>query len=170
MKIQPKLEQKQVQQEQPEIQDKIRVRSLEVVNNEDQVIAVIGEENEKTEKRGKAKKIATFFDDAGKEIAHLGVSASGSGFVKFLGNQESIFISGSGFLYIKSDAEDESVSAVTMNKFVGGFYVWVEDKQDNTIKLEIDMKDGKVTIDSTYTDESEQKEIKTSKTIFKSAE
>lgn len=56
MKIQPKLEQKQTQ-EQVEIHETLRTRCLEVVNNEDQVIARIGEEMSDSDEKGREKKL-----------------------------------------------------------------------------------------------------------------
>ena len=179
-----KLEQKQIQ-EQVEIHETLRTRSLEVVNNENQVIARISEETPDSDEETREKKITTFFDDEGNEIACLGTNKSGNPTFK-LGTNKSDYATfkvfgSSGDVSISSGyfggslstsyvGTDDTEFTLSIHRNLFGFRISVYNNQGKGIGLEIDVDEGKVEIESISEIESENKEIRTTQTIFKSAE
>ena len=73
------------QKQETDIQEQIRVRTLEVVNSEDQVIARIGEEHSDADEKVKDNKIARFFNTDGNQIAAVGFTSEG-GTLEVLGD------------------------------------------------------------------------------------
>lgn len=168
------LEQKQIQeQDQPDIHDKIRVRCLEVVNSDDQVIAVIGED---TQNSGNSKNLATFFDDDGNEVASVELSFEG-GCLNVLGEYGTaslwcnMFGGAIDLMKKNHGTEGKDIKLSIRPSFLDdGYEIYIRDDQENVITLEIALDKGKVTIEATRQNDSEQTEIRTTKTIFKTAE
>lgn len=173
MKIEPKLEQKQ-KQKQVEIHEMLRTRCFEVVNNGGQIIARIGEETPDPDKDVNEKKnIATFFDDEENEIACLKNDKFGTELTLF-GSDGNVSIrsghNGGGLSVSRVNHDGNLVTLSIRSFFSDGFSISVKNTEGKHIDLDIDVDEGKVKIESVSEIESEDKEIRTSQTIFKSAE
>ena len=173
MKIQPKLTLEQ-KQKPVEIQEKIRTRCLEVVNSKDNVIARIGEDTPETDEEVRDNKIETFFDDE-NEIAYLATNKLGITTFRVFGRNGDISISGSCLFgggnlsvsYVDSEGEETTLS---INAGWTDASISVKNTQGKRIDLNIDVDKGKIEIESVSEIESENKEIRPSQTLFKSAE
>ena len=178
MKIGPKLKQTQKQiQEQVEIHETLRTRCLEVVNSEDQVIARIGEETTEPDENVSQNKIAMFFDHDGNKIACLEIDSwSIPSFNLFGKDGVTVEITGdeTGAIRLTNfDKESGEITTLTISPYSEGVFltVWGDDDDiQKSISISINVEKGKIEIDSEYENYLEQKKIKTSKTIFKSAE
>ena len=178
MKIEPKLKQTQKQiQEQVEIHETLRTRCLEVVNSEDQVIARIGEETTDSDETVSQKKIATFFDHDGNKIACLEIDSGSIPSFKVFGKDGfDVEITGdeeSAIRLTNFDKESGEITTLNISLYSEGVFLTVwggDDDIHKSISIRINVEEGKIEIDSEYENYSEQKKIKTSKTIFKSAE
>ena len=163
----PKLEMKQIAQTEPEIEDKIRTRQIEILDSDNNVVMSMGNEDglypedEKTE-------LVTIFDTQGNATLKIGRSQNGS-FIRILGDKGSVHIYTSsidgGNLEIFYVDDDEKNKISLHNGFIGSNgYLSISNKKgdrESEISIYADPEDGKVTI------RGKNEEIETTKTIFK---
>lgn len=151
--------------------NKMQCRELEVVNEEGQVVVLISSHQDP---ESKSNQLISFFNNDGEKVGVFEVTSFGGGIFRILNEHGSISISSDLFgsnIDLKYQSEFASHKVSIGPNWDGGSIKVCDNKEgkDNSISLKIDMDDGEVSIKSEYTDQSDQREIETVKTLFKIA-